>query len=494
MVSACFSVFQRPSLTRFIKSHRLLPIMANIQFLGATGTVTGSKFLVDAGKSRILVDCGMFQGAKKLRLLNWEAFPVPPASIDHIILTHAHIDHAGMLPVAVRDGFQGNVWCTPGTQELCEISLMDAAHLQEEDARFANKKGFSKHKPALPLYTTQDAARSIEHLKPVDYDSEINIAGGSRICFRDAGHILGSSIVEANLIDGERPVRIVFSGDLGRYGALILRDPSPIDQADYLVVESTYGDRRHEKEEASAEIAAIVNETAHRGGMLVIPAFAIGRTQTLLYVLRDLKSRGAIPDLPVFLDSPMAVSVTELFCRHMGEFDEEAQRLYKATGSCPVLCPNLRFVRTTQESQELNNIRYPAIIISASGMATGGRILHHMKYRLPDPRNTVLFVGYQATGTRGQIILSGAREIKIHGEMVPVRARIRTVESFSAHADSSEIMRWLQTFKKAPKMTFVVHGEPSASEALAGEIRGTLGWKTHIPKYLETFNLNGEIS
>jgi metallo-beta-lactamase family protein len=467
--------------------------MANIKFLGATGTVTGSKFLVDAGKTRILVDCGMFQGPKSLRLLNWEAFPVPPTSIDHIILTHAHIDHAGMLPVAVRDGFQGNVWCTHGTQELCEISLMDAAHLQEEDARFANKKGFSKHKPALPLYTTQDAARSIEHLKSIDYDSETKLSNGTSICLRDAGHILGSAIVEANLIDGERPVRIVFSGDLGRYNALILRDPSPIDEADYLVVESTYGDRRHEKEEASDEIAAIVNETAHRGGMLIIPAFAIGRTQTLLYVLRDLKSRGAIPDLPVFLDSPMAVSVTELFCRHMGEFDEEAQRLYNATGYCPVLCPNLRFVRTTQESQELNNIRYPAIIISASGMVTGGRILHHMKYRLPDPRNTVLFVGYQAMGTRGQIILSGAREIKIHGEMVPVRARTRTIESFSAHADSSEIMRWLKTFKKAPKMTFVVHGEPRASEAMAGEIKQALGWKTHIPSYLENFDLNGKL-
>jgi metallo-beta-lactamase family protein len=466
--------------------------MTNIQFLGATGTVTGSKFLVDAGKTRILIDCGMFQGAKNLRLLNWAPSPVPPASIDHIVLTHAHIDHAGMLPVAVREGFQGNIWCTTATRELCEISLMDAAHLQEEDARFANKKGFSKHKPALPLYTTQDAARSIEHLKALDYDNEISLSDGSQICLREAGHILGSAIVAANLSDGEKPVRIVFSGDLGRYNALILRDPAPMDETDYLVVESTYGNRQHEKEEAFDEIAAIVNETAHRGGMLVIPAFAIGRTQTLLYVLRDLKSRGSIPDLPVFVDSPMAVRVTELFCRHMGEFDEEAQELYHANGSCPVLCPNLRFIRTPQESQELNNMHYPAIILSASGMATGGRILHHMKYRLPDPRNTILFVGYQAMGTRGQIILSGARQIKIHGEMIPVRAQIRTVESFSAHADASEIIRWLKTFKKAPKMTFIVHGEPAASEALEVEIRRTLGWKTHRPAYLETYELNGQ--
>ncbi|MBP1610001.1 MAG: ysh1 [Acidobacteria bacterium] len=465
--------------------------MASIQFLGATGTVTGSKYLVDSGKTRILVDCGMFQGTKKLRLLNWEPPPVPPSSVDHIVLTHAHIDHAGMLPVGVRDGFQGNIWCTPATQELCEISLMDAAHLQEEDARFANKKGFSKHKPALPLYTTQDAARAIEHLKSLDYDNEVSLSSDCRICLRDAGHILGSAIIEVTLVDEGKPIRIVFSGDLGRYNALILRDPSPMDEADYLVVESTYGDRRHEKEEAADEIAAIVNETAHRGGMLVIPAFAIGRTQTLLYVLRDLKSRGAIPDLPVFVDSPMAVRVTELFCRHMGEFDEEAQELYHANGSCPVLCPNLRFTRTPQESQELNNMRYPAIILSASGMATGGRILHHMKYRLPDPRNTILFVGYQAMGTRGQIILSGARQIKIHGEMVPIRAQIRTIDSFSAHADSSEIIRWLRTFRKAPRMTFVVHGEPSASEAMAEAIKRTLGWKTHIPEYLENVDLNG---
>jgi len=465
--------------------------MANIQFLGAAETVTGSKFLVDTGKTRILVDCGMFQGAKKLRLLNWEKFPIPPTSIDHIVLTHAHLDHSGMLPVAVRDGFQDNIWCTPPTRELCEINLMDAAHIQEEDARFANKKGFSKHKPALPLYTTMDAARSIEHLKPLDYDKELDLSNGCQICLRDAGHILGSAIVEARLADSGRPVRIVFSGDLGRYDALILRDPSPIDETDYLVVESTYGNRSHDKEEAADEIAEIVNETARHGGMLVIPAFAIGRTQTILYILRDLKSRGAIPDLPVFVDSPMAISVTELFCRHMDEFDAEAQELISADGSCPILCPNLRFTRTPQESKDLNNLRYPAIILSASGMATGGRILHHMKYRLPDPRNTILFVGYQAMGTRGQIIVSGGREIKIHGEMIPVRAQVRTVDFFSAHADSSEILRWLSTFKKAPKMTFIVHGEPEASEAISDQIKQTLGWRTHIPKYLETIDLNG---
>jgi metallo-beta-lactamase family protein len=463
--------------------------MTNIQFLGASGTVTGSKFLIDTGKTRFLIDCGMFQGPKKLRLLNWASSPFPPASVDHIILTHAHIDHSGMLPAIVRDGFQGAVWCTPATRELCEISLLDAAHLQEEDARFANKKGFSKHKPALPLYTVQDAARAINHLRAIDYDSERNLSDGSHVCFRDAGHMLGSAIAEVSIADGQKPLRIVFSGDLGRYNALILRDPSPIDRADYLLVESTYGNRLHSSNEASDEIAEIVNKTAQHGGMLVIPAFAIGRTQTLLYVLRDLKSRGMIPDLPVFVDSPMAISVTQLFCKHIGEFDEEAQKLYHETGHCPVLCPGLRFIRTPQESQGLNDIRYPAIILSASGMATGGRILHHLKYRLPDPRNTILFVGYQAVGTRGHLMMTGAREIKIHGEMVPIRAQIRSIETFSGHADSTEIMRWLKEFKTPPKMTFVVHGEPDASAALADAIKNTLGWKTYIPEYLETMDL-----
>lgn len=463
--------------------------MAFIQFLGASGTVTGSKFLVGSGNVHFLVDCGMFQGAKQLRLLNWAAPPVPPASLDHILLTHAHIDHAGMLPVWVREGFQGTVWSTPATRELCEISLVDAAHLQEEDARFANKKGFSKHKPALPLYTVQDAERALQHLRPLEYEQEMDLADGTQVRFRDAGHILGSAIAEVNIIDRGKPMRIVFSGDLGRYNALILRDPAPVDRADYLLVESTYGDRLHPAEETAHDVAQIINETAKRGGMLVIPAFTIGRTQTLLYVIRELKEQKAIPDLPIFVDSPMALHVTELFCRHIGEFDEEAQAIYRATGQCPVMCPNLHFVRTPDESQQVNDLRYPAIIISASGMATGGRILHHLKLRLPDPRNTVFFVGYQSNGTRGRLLKDGAKEIKIHGEMVPVRAQMRSMESFSGHADSEEIMRWLRTFKEPPKLTFIVHGETGASRALADQIESTLGWQTHIPEYLESVKL-----
>jgi metallo-beta-lactamase family protein len=463
--------------------------MAKIKFLGAAGTVSGSKYLVDAGGMRFLVDYGMFQGPKKLRLLNWEEAQNHP-SADHVLLTHAHIDHIGMLPVLVRAGFKGSIWSTQVTAELCRISLLDAAHLQEEDARFANKMGFSRHKPALPLFTKEDAEEVFPLLRAVNYDQYQDLADGVQVRFFDAGHILGSAIVEITLKDGGNPLRLVFSGDLGRYDALILRDPEPVNEADFLLVESTYGNRIHPHEEPLSELSKVINETAKRGGMLLIPSFAVGRTQTLLYLIRDLKERRMIPDLPVFVDSPMAQHVTELFCRHIEDFDEEAKAVFRKTGECPVLCPKLQFVSSREESQTINNMRFPGIILSASGMATGGRILHHLKYRLPDPKNTILFVGYQSVGTRGQLIKDGAREIKIHGEMIPVRARIRSLEAFSGHADCSEIMRWLGTFKKPPKLTFVVHGEEESSAALADKISRSLGWKTHIPGYLESFNLS----
>jgi metallo-beta-lactamase family protein len=463
--------------------------MAKIIFLGAAGTVSGSKYLIDTGETRFLVDYGMFQGPKKLRELNWQPAPVRPSSVDHVLLTHAHIDHSGMLPVLVREGFKGKIWSTPVTAEICKISLLDAAHLQEEDARFANKKAFSKHKPALPLYTMEDAERVMPHLRTIEYDKTENISDDIQARFLDAGHILGSAIIEVKTRNRGLPLRIVFSGDLGRYEALILRDPETVVQADYLLIESTYGDRIHPEESPVEDLAAIINETAKRGGMLVVPSFAVGRTQTLLYLLRDIKLRGLIPDLPVFVDSPMAQHVTEIFCRHIEAFDEEATAIFKKTGICPILCPNLRFVHTPEESQKINDMRFPAIIISASGMATGGRILHHLKYRLPDSRNTVLFVGYQAVGTRGQLLKDGAREIKIHGEMAPVRAQICSLEAFSGHADSTEIMRWLKLFKTPPRMTFVVHGEVESSRALAREIQHSLGWKTHIPEYLESYDL-----
>ena len=464
--------------------------MATIKFLGAAGTVSGSKYLVDTGETRFLVDCGMFQGPKKVRLLNWDKPAVSPASIDHVLLTHAHIDHCGMLPVLVREGFSGKILATPVTAELTAISLMDAAHLQEEDARFANKMNFSKHKPALPLFTAEDAERVMPHLKPVDYDKVTDLSDGTRVRFLDAGHILGSAIVETNVPRNGRSVRMVFSGDLGRYDALVLRDPAAVEHADYLLVESTYGNRQHVKEDPVEMLASIINETAKRGGMLVIPSFAVGRTQTLLYLLRDMRLRKLIPDLPVFVDSPMAQRVTDVFCRHIDIFDEEAKAVFRETGKCPILSPNLKFVHSKEDSQKINDMRFPAIILSASGMATGGRVLHHLKYRLPDPRNTILFVGYQVHGTRGQLLRDGAREIKIHGEIVPVRAQIRSIDVFSGHADSTEIMRWLRMFKQPPKMTFVVHGEDDAREALAEEIHRALGWKTHIPDYLETCNLD----
>jgi metallo-beta-lactamase family protein len=463
--------------------------MAQIQFLGAAGTVTGSRYLVDTGKTRFLVDCGMFQGTKKLRLMNWEGLPLDAASVSSVFITHAHIDHIGMLPVMVRQGFRGPVWCTPSTLELCKLSLIDAAHLQEEDARFANKKGFSKHTPALPLYSVEEAERAIQHLQPVEYEREMNLDGEASIRFRDAGHILGSAMIVVRIGLRNQSTRLVFSGDLGRYNALILRDPTPIDASEYLLVESTYGNRQHAPEKSLQEVAEIINETARRGGILVIPAFAVGRTQTLLYVIRDLKEKQAIPDLPVYVDSPMAVNVSELFCKYVDEFDQEAQAIYRRTGRCPILFPNLHFVRTPAESQELNSLRFPSVIISASGMATGGRILHHLKHRLPDPRNTVLFTGFQSNGTRGQLLKDGAREIKIHGELVPVRAAIRSMESFSGHADTDEIMQWLQGFKSPPKRTFIVHGEPDSSAALAERIQQALHWKTHIPEYKEIVSL-----
>jgi metallo-beta-lactamase family protein len=463
--------------------------MTQIKFLGAAGTVSGSKYLVDTGKTRFLVDYGMFQGPKRLRLLNWQPPPVSPSSVDHVLLTHAHIDHSGMLPVLVREGFSGKIWSTAVTAELCEISLLDAAHLQEEDARFANKMAFSKHKPALPLFTTQDAAQVLPHLRPIDYNKQTELSIGTQIRFVDAGHILGSAIIKVDMTNNGEPICLVFSGDLGRYDALILKDPTPVNHADYLLVESTYGNRIHPMEEPLEELKEIINETAKRGGMLIIPAFAVGRTQTLLYLMRELKVHGKIPDLPIFVDSPMAQNVTELFCRHIDDFDEEAKAVFRKTGKCPILGPNLQFTRTKEESQEINSIRYPAVIVSASGMATGGRILHHLKYRLPDPKNTILFVGYQSVGTRGQMLKDGAREIKIHGEMIPVRAQIRSIEAFSGHADSTEILRWLKTFKAPPKLTFVVHGEKESSKALADEIRRSLGWKTHIPEYLESYHL-----
>lgn len=449
-----------------------------LQFLGAAGTVTGSRHLLTLDSTRILVDCGLFQGLKQLRLRNWAPFPVPPGSLSDVVLTHAHLDHTGYLPALVRDGYGARVHCSAGTADLCRILLPDSGHLQEQDADFANRHGFSKHKPALPLYGVADAMRALDHLSEVAFGQETAVAGGAHIRLSHAGHILGASIVE--LAWGGR--RIVFSGDLGRYDDPILPDPSAIESADYVVVESTYGDRAHQAVDAQALLGDIVERTAARGGTVVIPAFAVGRAQTLLFHLERLKAKGRLKNLRVFLDSPMAIDASDLLCRHGGD--------HKLTpAQCRALTSVARYVRSGEESKALTADPMPKIIISASGMATGGRVLHHLKHYAPDPRNTILFTGYQAAGTRGQAILAGAESVKIHGAEIPVRADIGNLSMLSAHADAGEILRWLRGFKHAPRMVFIVHGEPTAADALRRRIQDELGWSAKVAELQEKVEL-----
>ncbi|MCG3160646.1 MAG: Ribonuclease [Acidobacteria bacterium] len=463
--------------------------MATIQFLGAARTVTGSKHLVEVGGYRTLVDCGLFQGLKELRLRNWEPFPLNPASINSVILTHAHIDHSGYLPKLVRDGFDGPVYATPATVELSRIMLPDSARLQEEDANYINKVGASKHKPALPLYNERDATEACRHLDSVNYHKRIQLTKKLAFEFVTAGHILGSSFVvfdfESN--DGRRK-RMIMTGDLGRYNEPIINDPANVDEADYIVVESTYGNREHPDYDVKAKLAEIITETARRGGHILIPSFAVGRTQLLLYLLRELEEENRIPILPVFVDSPMAGKATKLYLRHKEDHDSDMKRLSDG-GKNPLATKRFNVARTIQESKNVSAEEGSAIVISASGMATGGRILHHLRRRLPDDRNTVIFVGYQSEGTRGRRLLDGEKEVKIFGEFVPVRAKIERLENLSAHADSREILRWLGGFKRAPEKIFLVHGEPDAQEALKNKIVEKFGWQVEIPEYLQKFEL-----
>lgn len=463
--------------------------MATIQFLGAARTVTGSKHLVEVGGYRTLVDCGLFQGLKELRLRNWEPFPLNPASINSVILTHAHIDHSGYLPKLVRDGFDGPVYATPATVELSRIMLPDSARLQEEDANYINKVGASKHKPALPLYNERDATEALRHLESVNYHKRIQLTKKLAFEFVTAGHILGSSFVvfdfESN--DGRRK-RMIMTGDLGRYNEPIINDPANVDEADYIVVESTYGNREHPDYDVKAKLAEIITETARRGGHILIPSFAVGRTQLLLYLLRELEEENRIPILPVFVDSPMAGKATKLYLRHKEDHDSDMKRLSDG-GKNPLATKRFNVARTIQESKNVSAEEGSAIVISASGMATGGRILHHLRRRLPDDRNTVIFVGYQSEGTRGRRLLDGEKEVKIFGEFVPVRAKIERLENLSAHADSREILRWLGGFKRAPEKIFLVHGEPDAQEALKNKIVEKFGWQVEIPEYLQKFEL-----
>ncbi len=459
--------------------------MITLAFLGAARTVTGSRFLIDANGLNILIDCGLFQGLKELRKRNWEKMIIPASKIDYIILTHAHIDHSGYIPRLVKQGFSGKILTTKITKDLCEILLKDSGYLQEEEARYANKKGYSKHHPALPLYTVEDAEKSMEFFETIERNRFYFLSNGIKFRLRNAGHILGSSIIEMWIPDGDEVIKIVFSGDLGRMKTPILKDPDYIRDAQYLVLESTYGDRLHSPLDPKEELIPLIREVVRNRSVLLIPAFAVERTQEVIYHLRSLIRSGQIPPIPIFIDSPMAIKVTELFEAHREIYDEEARNILDREGHSIFRAENIFFTPTQEESKSLNDRRGPMIIISASGMATGGRILHHLKTRLPDPKNIVLMVGYQAVGTRGRLLLDGATEVKIHGNYIPVRAKISQITSFSAHADYSEILKWLRGInKRTPKKVFLVHGEDGALSSLAEKIEERYGWECIIPDYL----------
>ncbi len=462
--------------------------MASVTFLGAARTVTGSKYLVEIGGRRLLVDCGLFQGLKELRLRNWEPLPVEADSIHAVILTHAHVDHSGFLPRLFVQGFRGRVFCTPGTSDLCRIVLPDAGRLAEEDARDANRNGYSRHSPALPLFTETDAFRVLSCLQPVGFDRPVPVMPGVEATFVSSGHLLGSAFaVLAIGGNGGPPQRVVFSGDVGRYDRPILPDPRPIPDANVLVVESTYGDRLHEPDHEAERLAVIVRETVERGGKLIIPAFAVGRVEEVIYWLKRLEDAGRIPILPVYLDSPMAIEALQYYSRRSDELDPDMRPGRGEVSS--FMTTRFQTVSSPEQSADLAASRTPAIILSSSGMATGGRVLNHLKTALPNPRNTILFSGFQAAGTRGRSLVEGATEVKIHGAIVPVLARIEKLESMSAHADSAELLRWLGGFARAPALTCLVHGEPASMDAFKQKIEERLGWTVRAPEYLETIAL-----
>jgi metallo-beta-lactamase family protein len=481
----------------------------HITFLGAAQTVTGSKHLLDTGSAKVLVDAGLFQGLKELRERNWQKLPIEPAKIDAVVLTHAHLDHCGYLPRLVADGFRGRIFCTAGTLDLCRIVLPDSGRIQEEDAANANRHAYSKHNPALPLYTEADAFRAISQLQPVGYDRPMPVATGVEADFINAGHLLGSAYARVR-VNGQT---LLFGGDLGRFDRPVLPDPTMVEDADYLLVESTYGNRVHEQDDDGRKLADVISSTAERGGKVVIPAFAVGRVEELLYWIRRLEEARRIPVLPVFVDSPMATEALARYSERVHELDAElhpeerdqkaphgtaargeskARRIESARHErqVSVFCTErFRTIASAEESKQLTASRMPAIVISSSGMATGGRVLHHLKAALPDGRNTILFVGFQAEGTRGRLLVDGAHAVKIHGQMVPAHARIERLDSMSAHADSEEILRWLGGFRRPPKMTFLVHGEIAAMQALQGTIGARLGWKTTMPGHAQTVDL-----
>jgi metallo-beta-lactamase family protein len=469
-------------------------LQASLTFLGAARTVTGSKHLLQVGGRRLLVDCGLFQGLKALRERNWQALPVKASDIEAVVLTHAHLDHCGYLPRLVSQGFKGRVFCTPGTAELARIVLEDAAHLQEEDAERANRRRYTKHSPALPLFTTKDADRALLMLQPVGYNRPVPVMPGVDVEFINAGHLLGSAYARVSMKSSGRTV--LFGGDLGRYSRPVMLDPDPVAEADVLLVESTYGSRVHEADDDGSRMAGIINDTVARGGKIVVPAFALGRIEEVLYWINRLEEEKKIPVLPVYVDSPMAASVLKIYSARLHELDAEMgddsrthRRQRNMRKVCAFCTAQMTVISTVSESRAVQESRDPAIIVSSSGMATGGRVLHHLTRTLPDEKNTVMFVGFQAAGTRGRQMLEGAAFTRIHGVDVPVKARIESVDSMSAHADSDEILRWLGGFTRPPSLTCLVHGEPEPMDALKVRIERELGWKVATPGHQEKIEI-----
>jgi metallo-beta-lactamase family protein len=435
--------------------------------------------MLQVDNRNLLVDCGLFQGLKNLRQRNWEDLPFDIKSIEAVVLTHAHIDHSGFLPVLMKRGYKGPIYCTEATAALCGIMLPDSGHLQEEEARYLIHKSLTKHDPPLPLYTRDDAEATLKLLRPVDFDTDIDLGGGVSFRYTRAGHILGSAWV-AFMKNG---FRVVFSGDVGRLEDPVMNPPVPIPHADVLICESTYGDRLHPTDNPMDELAKVIKRTAARGGTVVIPAFAVGRTQALLHLISELKKASAIPNVPVFLNSPMGIDATEIYAQHMGEHKLDAQ-------ACREMFAVAEFIRSEEASRALNTNEGPAIILAGSGMATGGRVVHHLRTLLPDPNNTVLLAGFQAPGTRGEALQHHVAEVKIFGEYVPVRAEVVELDSMSAHADYMELIAWLQGIKLAPKRVFLTHGEPAAADAFRKHLERHLGWRPEIPEYKDVVRLN----
>jgi len=464
-----------------------------LTFMGAARTVTGSKHLLTVGDHRVLIDSGLFQGLKELRERNWQALPIRADAIDTVVLTHAHLDHCGYLPRLVSQGFKGRIFCTAATTDLAKIVMADAAKLQEEDAERANRKRYTRHSPALPLFTTAEAEMAMRLLQPVGYNRPMPVVPGITAEFINAGHLLGSAYARV-VIEATGRV-LLFSGDLGRFSRPVLPDPTPIDRADVLLVESTYGDRAHEPDDNGARLAEIINRTTRRGGKVIIPAFALGRVEELLYWIRDLERRKQIPELPVYVDSPMATAVLAEYRARLDELDPvlsaQAPNGWHAAHRqmCAFCTSRLKVIESIKDSQAVQESSEPSIVISSSGMATGGRVLHHLERALPDARNTILFCGYQAEGTRGRKLKDGAKFSRMHGKDIPVAAEIQSIDAMSAHADANEIMRWLGGFRQPPTLTCLVHGEPGPMDALKARIERELKWTVKTPQHLETVEI-----